>query len=106
MSIHITERAAEKAKELVNEYGYLGLRLGIKGGGCAGFEYLLSGADKQEERDIVNEEHGVKIFSDPKSYLFLNETTIDHESSLMSSGFKFINPQAKNECGCHKSFSV
>lgn len=106
MAIHLTEAAGKKAKELIEEYGYIGVRLGIKGGGCAGFEYMFSLADKECDGDIVSEQHGVKVFCDKKSYLFLNETTIDHETTLMAQGFKFVNPNAKGECGCHKSFSV
>ena len=106
MSIHLTELAAKKAKELVDEYGFVGLRLGIKGGGCAGFEYLLSGASKEETGDVISEEHGVKVYCDRKSYLFVNETTIDYEDTLMNKGFRFKNPNSKGECGCHKSFSV
>jgi iron-sulfur cluster assembly protein len=104
--IHITEAAAKKAKEFITEYSHLGLRFGITGGGCAGFEYSLSGADKEQTGDIINEEHGVKVYCDPKSYLFLNETTIDYAESLMGAGFKFINPNSKGTCGCNKSFSV
>lgn len=106
MSIHLSELAAKKAKELVDEYGFLGLRLGIKGGGCAGFEYLLTGAAKEETGDIISEEHGVKVYCDRKSYLFVNETTIDYEDTLMNKGFRFQNPNSKGSCGCGSSFSV
>lgn len=106
MAITLTEAAAKKAKELIEEYGYIGVRLGIKGGGCAGFEYAFSLADQEHEGDIVGEQHGVKIFCDKKSYLFVNGTTIDHETTLVAQGFKFLNPNSKGGCGCGSSFSV
>lgn len=106
MSIHLTELAAKQAKALVEEYGFVGLRLGIKGGGCAGFEYMLTGADKEQTGDVISEEHGVKVYCDRKSYLFVNETTIDYEDTLMSKGFRFRNPNSRGECGCGTSFSV
>ena len=106
MAVILTEAAAKKATELTKEFGYLGLRLGIKGGGCAGFEYNLSLADAEHKEDIVSESYGVKVFCDKKSSLFVNGTEIDYKSDLMSSGFVFRNPNSKSECGCHKSFGV
>ncbi len=106
MSITLTEIAAVKAKEMVEEYCFVGLRFGTIGGGCAGLEYTLAGAGKEEPGDIVSESHGVKIFCDKKSYLFLNGTVIDHKSDLMQSGFVFINPSSKGTCGCGSSFSI
>lgn len=106
MAISLTETAANKAKELIEEYCYSGIRLGIKGGGCAGFEYVLNMSGEPAKDDIVSESHGVKIFCDKKSYLFVNGTEIDYKTDLMSSGFAFKNPQSKGDCGCHKSFGV
>lgn len=106
MSITLTEAAATKTKELIEEYMYQGLRLGIKGGGCAGFEYVISLAANPAPEDIISESHGVKVFCDKKSYLFVNGTEIDWKSDLMSSGFTFKNPQSTGNCGCNKSFSV
>jgi iron-sulfur cluster assembly protein len=96
---------AIKAKELVDEYGYMGVRIAIKGGGCAGFEYDLSLASKTDQYDNVFESHGVKIYCDKRSYLFLNGTEIGYKSDLMNSGFTFKNPNAGQSCGCGTSFS-
>lgn len=106
MAVSLTEAAAKKAKALIEEYGYQGLRFGIKGGGCAGFEYVLSLAPNPAPDDIISETDGVKVFCDKKSYLFVNGTEIDWKEDLISSGFTFKNPQSKGDCGCHKSFSI
>jgi iron-sulfur cluster assembly protein len=83
------------------------LRLGIKGGGCSGFSYVIQFEDNApRERDIVFEEHGVKVIVDKKSLVYLNGTTLDWEKSLLKKGFKFVNPNEKSTCGCGHSFSV
>lgn len=106
MPILLTELAAKKAKELIEEFCFDGLRFAIHGGGCAGYSYILEGASTPTPEDIVTEQHGVKVFCDKKSYLFLNGTTIDYEITLMNKGFKFINPNATGKCGCGTSFSA
>lgn len=106
MSVTLTEAAAKKAKELVDEYCFAGLRLATRGGGCSGFEYVLTGAAKEEPGDIVTESHGIKVYCDKKSYLFVNGTEIDYASGVMQSGFTFKNPLSKGNCGCGESFSV
>jgi len=83
------------------------LRLGIKGGGCSGFSYVLKYEDDPpRDRDVVFEEHGVKIVVDKKSLIYLNGATLDWEKTLMKQGFKFINPNEKSSCGCGHSFTV
>lgn len=83
----------------------LGLRLGVKGGGCSGLSYAM-GFDHQREADNISEFDGLKVFIDPKSYLYLSNTTLDFQDSLEGRGFKFVNPIAQKTCGCGESFSV
>ncbi|SRR5579871_1895972 len=109
MSITMTEKAAEKIKELVKERNLpetAGLRLGIKGGGCAGFEYVVDLSNEATKFDVVSESHGARVFCDKKSYLFLNGTEVDFQRTLMVQGFVFKNPAAKGGCGCGTSFSI
>ena len=108
--ITITESAAEKAIILINSSendteAELGLRMQVIGGGCSGFQYNLEfGAAKGSDR--VLEFHGLKVFIDPRSSLYLAGSVLDYNEGLMESGFKITNPNAKNTCGCGESFSV
>jgi len=106
--ITLTHQAVQQVKNLLTQQGKndYGLRVGISGGGCAGLSYQFSFDEKSTDNDKVIEQDGVKVFVDKKSYLFLNGMEIDYHSDLMSSGFKFNNPNAKSECGCGTSFSV
>lgn len=83
----------------------LGLRMAVKGGGCSGLSYALN-FDKKQEGDNVFEYDGVKVYVDPKSYLYLQGVTLDYIDALEGKGFKFINPGASKTCGCGESFSV
>lgn len=105
--IQLTPTAAEKVKQLLakeNNPG-LGLRVGVRAGGCSGFSYLL-GFDTPHEEDEVKEVDGFKVFLDPQSKLYLDGTTLDYVEGLQESGFKFTNPKAARSCGCGESFSV
>ena len=107
--VSISPIAAENVKLQLEKRGtpesYL--RLGIKGGGCSGFSYVLQFEDSPpRERDVVFEEHGVKVIVDKKSLLYLNGSTLDWEKTLMRQGFKFVNPNEKSTCGCGESFTV
>jgi iron-sulfur cluster assembly protein len=108
MSINLTPRAVEKAREALRKRGTPDafLRLGVKGGGCSGFSYVIEFADETRTRDVVFEFDGVKVVVDPKSLVFLNGTTLDYEVKLMQHGFKFVNPNEKSSCGCGESFTV
>lgn len=108
MAIKVTAAAAEKIKDLIKEKQLedAGLKIGIKGGSCAGFEYVIDLIKESEKFDIITEEFGIKIFCDKKSYLFLNGTIIDYQKSLMAQGFVFNNPNSKGSCGCGKSFNI
>jgi iron-sulfur cluster assembly protein len=109
MAITLTERGAAHVKKLFAE-GPMPegscLRAGIKGGGCSGFNYTLNVATAPDPDDEVFTSHDVKILCDPKSYLYLNGTEIDYDDALMSKGFIFNNPNAKNNCSCGASFSA
>ena len=103
--VTLTEFAANKVKTLLKDKKETGLRAGVQGGGCSGFTYKLD-FDNQKDGDRIVESHGVNIYIDPKSYLYLMGTMIDFVDELNQSGFKFINPNAKRTCGCGESFSI
>ena len=107
--ITLSPTAAQEVKRLVEkeQKPNLGLRVGVKGGGCSGMTYVLSideAASKQY--DQVFEQDGIKILIDAKSHLYLDGMTIDFKNSLMGGGFEFQNPLAKKSCGCGTSFTV
>jgi iron-sulfur cluster assembly protein len=108
--IHVTEKAAEQIRALLAKDGVPaetgGLRVGVQGGGCSGLTYAMRLDTQQRERDKVFEENGARIFVDPKSYLYLNNTTLDYHEDLMRQGFVFQNPQAARSCGCGSSFTA
>jgi iron-sulfur cluster assembly protein len=108
--IHVTEKAATKIQELLARDGVTpesgGLRVGVQGGGCSGLTYAMRLDTQARERDKVFEEHGARIFVDPKSYLYLNDTTLDYQEDLMRQGFVFHNPAAARSCGCGSSFTA
>ncbi len=104
--IKLTESAASKIKSLLESRDDIGIRPGVRGGGCSGFTYNLEFADTKRNSDRVIEDKGVSIYVDPKSYLYLMGTEIDYVNELNQSGFKFSNPNAKRTCGCGESFSV
>lgn len=103
--ITLTETAANKIKTLLSQKEETGIRAGVRGGGCSGFTYKLE-FDNQAENDRVIESHGVSLYVDAKSYLYLMGTEIDFVDELNQSGFRFVNPNAKRTCGCGESFSV
>ena len=107
--IHVTEKAAEKIRELLAKEGVSargGLRLGVQGGGCSGLTYAMRLDVQARDRDRVIEENGARVFVDPKSYVYLEEVTLDYEDTLMRQGFVFQNPRATHSCGCGSSFTV
>jgi len=108
--VHVTEKAAQKIHELLAKEGVPeqsgGLRLGVQGGGCSGLTYAMRLETKARDRDNVFEENGARVFVDPKSLLYLAETTLDYEETLMRRGFVFQNPAATRSCGCGTSFSA
>lgn len=107
--IQVTDKALKRiraamAKENVDpKQG--GLRLGVQGGGCSGLSYNIRFDTQPRERDRVYEFDGVRLFVDPKSFLYLSGMTLDYEETLMRQGFVFHNPHAQKSCGCGSSFS-
>jgi len=109
-AVQVTERALEKiraamAKENVSA-AEGGLRLGVQGGGCSGLSYSIRFDSKPRERDRVYEFEGVRLFVDPKSFIYLHGMVLDYEQSLMKQGFNFVNPNSSKSCGCGSSFSA
>jgi iron-sulfur cluster assembly protein len=82
-----------------------GLRLGVLGGGCSGLSYSIKFDTHPRERDRIYDFDGVRVFVDPKSFLYLHGMTLDYEETLMRQGFNFINPNSSRSCGCGSSFS-
>lgn len=105
--ISLTPQAIKEAKRLLIEQSRqdLGLRVGVKGGGCSGLSYSLN-FDTRHEGDNVFEFEEMRILVDPKSLLYLEGMTLDFSDSLQGRGFKFINPNATKTCGCGESFST
>ena len=106
--IALTEIAAEKIAQIFSgkDPEPLGIRAGVRGGGCSGFSYYLEFVFNKDEKDREIESGGVKIYVDPKSFLYLMGTEIDYVDGLSGKGFKFNNPNARRTCGCGESFSV
>jgi iron-sulfur cluster assembly accessory protein len=105
-TVLVTAKAIEKLRLLSAEEGKenWGLRVAVQPGGCSGFRYELEFEEKEKEGDTVLTE-GFKVFIDPESYSMLRGARIDYVDGLSGSGFKVDNPNAKNACGCGKSFA-
>jgi len=110
MGIELTETAAREVKTIIEQQELaddkVRLRVGVKGGGCSGFSYLLDLTEQQGDNDEAFDQHGIMVVCDPKSYLYLNGTTIDFKDEVMGRGFVFSNPNATSSCGCGSSFSA
>jgi len=106
----LSETAAREIKSIIQQQELdadkVRLRVGVKGGGCSGFSYVLDLTESQKETDELFEQHGVKIIVDPKSLLYLNGVTVDFRDEIMGRGFVFNNPNATSSCGCGSSFSA
>jgi iron-sulfur cluster assembly protein len=108
-TVSLSPKAIEAAKKQLAKRGTpdAAIRLGLKGGGCSGFSYVIEFSDDPpRERDRVFDFDGVKVFVDPKSLIYLAGTVLDWEQTLMYQGFKFRNPNEATNCGCGHSFSV
>ena len=145
MPVNVTETAARRIDQIIQEHGFeastMKLRVGVKGGGCSGFNYTLDLTEVQKDSDeawsftykrtpatletsesggqtatitatgtgtmtATDESFTVTVVCDPKSYLYLNSTTIDYKDEIMGSGFVFNNPNSTSTCGCGSSFSA
>ena len=108
LTISITKEAADHGSQFAEDAGKPGcnLRVAVKGGGCSGMTYDLDLVDLPGENDKVIAEHGIELYIDKKSYVFLAGTVLDYSGGLNGKGFVFNNPNAKTTCGCGTSFSV
>ena len=106
--IGLTDGAVARLQRLLAERKTpeAGLRIAVKGGGCSGLAYHMEWAEKARERDKTFQREGVRVFIDPKSYLYLMGTELVFEEGLLASGFKLQNPNVKGSCGCGDSFTV
>ena len=133
MAVTLTDTAAREIASIIEKEPIdrekVRLRVGVKGGGCSGFSYILDLTETQKDHDeewaytfpvaengeaegegggggVATEEFTIRVICDPKSYLYLNGTSIDFKSGVMGRGFVFNNPNATNSCGCGSSFAV
>ena len=111
MAINLSESAAKEIKSIIQEQSLPSdqtrLRVGVKGGGCSGFSYVLDLTEEPAtENDEEQESQGVKILVDMKSALYLDGVEIDFRDEVMGRGFVFKNPNASSSCGCGHSFSA
>jgi iron-sulfur cluster assembly protein len=107
--ITVTDTAASQIVKLLakQQAEATGLRVGVKAGGCSGFEYVFAWEEAPRDNDLVFDgPNGVRVWIDPRSHRLLDGTTLDYDTSLMSRGFVFQNPNAKSTCGCGTSFTV
>ena len=107
MAVTLSASAAKHVeKQLASRGKGIGIRLGVRPSGCSGMAYVLEFVDDSAPEDTVFDNHGVKVVVDPKSYLYVMNTTLDFSDGLNGTGFNFQNPNAKKSCGCGSSFAV
>jgi iron-sulfur cluster assembly protein len=109
-TLQVTDRAVARIKVAMAKEGISpaegGLRVGVKGGGCSGLSYSITFDSHPRERDRIYNFGDVRVFVDPKSFIYLHGMVLDYEETLMRQGFNFINPNSSRSCGCGSSFSV
>jgi iron-sulfur cluster assembly protein len=109
-ALQVTPSAVKRIRVILAKEGISadegGMRLGVKGGGCSGLSYAVAFDTHPRERDNIFNFDGVRVFIDPKSFVFLKGMTLDYEETLMRQGFNFHNPNSTRSCGCGTSFSV
>lgn len=107
MAVTLTEKAAQHVSNFLQKRGKgVGLRLGVRTSGCSGMAYKLEFVDEADGEDEVYESHGIKIFIDPRSLPYLDGTELDYVREGLNEGFRFNNPNVKDQCGCGESFNV
>lgn len=107
MAITLTEKAAKHIGRYMERRGKgIGLRFGVRTTGCSGLAYKLEYVDESATEDSVFESHGIKVFVDPKSLPYIDGTELDFAREGLNEGFKFRNPNVKDECGCGESFRI
>lgn len=107
MAVTLTEKAAQHVSQFIAKRGKgLGVRLGVKTTGCSGLAYKLEFVDSASPEDATFESYGVKVVVDPKSLPYIDGTELDFAREGLNEGFKFRNPNVKDECGCGESFRI
>ena len=107
MAVTLTEKAADHVQSFLAKRGKgVGLRVGVRTSGCSGMAYKLEFADGVDANDVQFESHGVRVVVDPKSLPYVDGTELDYTREGLNEGFKFNNPNVKDECGCGESFNV
>ena len=104
--VTLSDAAAERVREIMEEKGAGYLRVGVKNGGCAGMEYVMDYVDAPEALDEIVEDNGVKIVVDAKAVLFLLGSTVDFETTMLHEKFVFRNPNQTDACGCGESVTI
>jgi iron-sulfur cluster assembly protein len=108
--VQVTDRAIKRIRIALAKEGISptegGLRLGVQGGGCSGLSYNIRFDSQPRERDRIFNFEDVRVFVDPKSFIYLTGMILDYEETLMRQGFNFINPNSTKSCGCGSSFSA
>ena len=105
--ISLSDRAAERIKEIMSkDQKSLGVRVGVKSGGCAGMAYIMEYAKEKKPNDEMIEDKGVKVFIDPAAVMYLLGTQMDYKKDKFSSSFVFKNPNETERCGCGESFKI
>lgn len=107
MAVTMTESAAKHVSNFLAKRGKgIGIRLGVKTSGCSGMAYKLEFADAADPEDVVFDTHGLKVLVDPRSLPYIDGTELDYAKEGLNEGFKFNNPNIKDQCGCGESFTV
>jgi iron-sulfur cluster assembly accessory protein len=106
--IVMTDKAVEMVKDAMQREGLegYGIRIGVMGGGCSGFQYSMDFENNPKEGDVTLEQAGIKLYVDAMSSMYLQGVTLDYVVGLQGAGFKFNNPNAKSTCGCGSSFQA
>jgi len=105
--LSLTDKAVEMVKAAIEQENLQGhgIRIGVVGGGCSGFQYSMDFENSPKDGDFVLEQSGLKLYVDPMSSMYLQGVTVDYVNGLQGAGFKFNNPNARNTCGCGSSFT-
>ena len=107
MGVTLSESAAKHVTNFLTKRGKgIGLRLGVRTSGCSGMAYKLEFVDEANPEDLSFESHGVTLFTDAKSLSYIDGTELDYVKEGLNEGFKFNNPNVKDQCGCGESFNV
>ncbi len=108
MAVQLTASAAQRVKEMLTKRGQgVGMRVGVKKSGCAGYAYVVDYADEINDEDEVFESHGAKVVVSKQDLQFIDGMTLDYvKEDLLNEGFQFHNPNVKDSCGCGESFSI